>query len=164
MLILIIRSVSTASGYNTWHPVVDGKIFTDFPTKSILGGKFAKVPLIVGYVNPLASRAVSHNFIVPQRMRHFQAGTIPLLLCRIFSPLLPPPQPRNLSLSVLSCSCILMSLIPIYHLRLAIPFRRLCLAPRSSIPNSHWGLRATLCSTLTTSLKRRRLNSLLSSF
>ncbi|KAF8960057.1 Alpha/Beta hydrolase protein [Flammula alnicola] len=32
----------TASGYNTFHPVVDGKIITEFPTKSILAGKFAK--------------------------------------------------------------------------------------------------------------------------
>ena len=39
---------STASGYNVFRPVIDGKIITDFPTRSILEGKFAKVPLIVG--------------------------------------------------------------------------------------------------------------------
>ncbi|KAF6759817.1 EstA protein [Ephemerocybe angulata] len=38
----------TASGYNTFHPVVDGKVLTDYPTKLILQGKFARVPLIVG--------------------------------------------------------------------------------------------------------------------
>lgn len=46
-----LYSFSTGSGYNTWHPVIDGKLFTDFPTRSILTGKFAKVPLIVGYVS-----------------------------------------------------------------------------------------------------------------
>ncbi|KAF8903688.1 alpha/beta-hydrolase [Gymnopilus junonius] len=39
---------SIGSGYNLFHPVIDGKVLTDFPTKSILAGKFAKVPLIVG--------------------------------------------------------------------------------------------------------------------
>lgn len=49
-----LYSLSTASGYRGWHPVMDGKVFADFPTKSILAGKFAKVPLIVGCVNPPA--------------------------------------------------------------------------------------------------------------
>ncbi|KAJ3520368.1 hypothetical protein NMY22_g12789 [Coprinellus aureogranulatus] len=40
----------TASGYNTFHPVVDGKVITDYPTRLISQGKFARVPLIVGYV------------------------------------------------------------------------------------------------------------------
>ncbi|PPR05171.1 hypothetical protein CVT26_012257 [Gymnopilus dilepis] len=35
-------------GYNLFHPVIDGKVLTDFPTKSVLAGKLAKVPLIVG--------------------------------------------------------------------------------------------------------------------
>ncbi|KAH9481822.1 Acetylcholinesterase [Psilocybe cubensis] len=43
-----VTSAFTASGYNTFHPVIDGKTLTDFPTKSILAGNFAKVPLIVG--------------------------------------------------------------------------------------------------------------------
>ncbi|TFK33466.1 Alpha/Beta hydrolase protein [Crucibulum laeve] len=43
-----ISSAFTASGYNVFHPVLDGKIITEFPTKSILAGKFARVPLIVG--------------------------------------------------------------------------------------------------------------------
>ncbi|KAE9401291.1 alpha/beta-hydrolase [Gymnopus androsaceus JB14] len=34
--------------YNTFHPVVDGTIITDYPSKLILAGQFAKVPLIVG--------------------------------------------------------------------------------------------------------------------
>ncbi|KAF8193430.1 alpha/beta-hydrolase [Pholiota molesta] len=41
-------SAFAASGYNVFHPVIDGTTITDFPTKSILAGKFAKVPLIVG--------------------------------------------------------------------------------------------------------------------
>ncbi|PPQ63222.1 hypothetical protein CVT24_005682 [Panaeolus cyanescens] len=41
-------SAFTASGYRTFHPVIDGKVLTDFPTRSILQGKFKKVPLIVG--------------------------------------------------------------------------------------------------------------------
>ncbi|CAA7267478.1 unnamed protein product [Cyclocybe aegerita] len=41
-------SAFTASGYRSFHPVVDGKVIIDYPTKSILEGKFAKVPLVVG--------------------------------------------------------------------------------------------------------------------
>jgi len=41
-------SAFNASGYKLFHPVIDGKLLTDFPTKSILAGNFAKVPLIVG--------------------------------------------------------------------------------------------------------------------
>ncbi|PPQ83490.1 hypothetical protein CVT25_006980 [Psilocybe cyanescens] len=43
-----VTSAFTASGYNVFHPVIDGNVLTDFPTKLILDGKFAKVPLIVG--------------------------------------------------------------------------------------------------------------------
>ncbi|KAF9003422.1 Alpha/Beta hydrolase protein [Cyathus striatus] len=43
-----ITSAFNASGYNVFHPVLDGKIITQFPTKSILSGNFARVPLIVG--------------------------------------------------------------------------------------------------------------------
>ncbi|KAF9522500.1 alpha/beta-hydrolase [Crepidotus variabilis] len=38
----------TSTGYITFHPVVDGHVFSDYPTKLIEEGKFAKVPLIVG--------------------------------------------------------------------------------------------------------------------
>ncbi|KAK0472094.1 alpha/beta-hydrolase [Armillaria novae-zelandiae] len=34
--------------YNAFHPVVDGKIFIEFPTISMALGHFARVPLIVG--------------------------------------------------------------------------------------------------------------------
>ncbi|EPQ51908.1 alpha/beta-hydrolase [Gloeophyllum trabeum ATCC 11539] len=34
--------------YNAFHPVVDGKIITDYPTRSILRGEFKNVPLLVG--------------------------------------------------------------------------------------------------------------------
>ncbi|RXW25241.1 hypothetical protein EST38_g593 [Candolleomyces aberdarensis] len=37
-----------ASGYNKFHPVVDGNVIKDFPTRLISEGKFARVPLIVG--------------------------------------------------------------------------------------------------------------------
>ncbi|KAK0193361.1 alpha/beta-hydrolase [Armillaria mellea] len=43
--------------YNAFHPVVDGKIFTEFPTTSIALGHFARVPLIVG--------ATSHESSAP---------------------------------------------------------------------------------------------------
>ncbi|KAJ2918495.1 hypothetical protein MD484_g1931, partial [Candolleomyces efflorescens] len=38
----------TASGYNKFRPVVDGKVIRDFPTRLIAEGKFTRVPLIVG--------------------------------------------------------------------------------------------------------------------
>ncbi|KAF9522501.1 alpha/beta-hydrolase [Crepidotus variabilis] len=38
----------TSTGYKTFHPVIDGKILSDYPTKLIKAGKFAKVPLIIG--------------------------------------------------------------------------------------------------------------------
>ncbi|KAF9483207.1 alpha/beta-hydrolase [Pholiota conissans] len=41
-------SAFTASPYRSFRPVIDGKVLTDYPTKSIQAGKFAKVPLIVG--------------------------------------------------------------------------------------------------------------------
>ncbi|KAF7432971.1 hypothetical protein PC9H_004915 [Pleurotus ostreatus] len=34
--------------FNGFHPVLDGKLFTDLPTKSIIAGRFHRVPLIVG--------------------------------------------------------------------------------------------------------------------
>ncbi|KIK03015.1 hypothetical protein K443DRAFT_95874 [Laccaria amethystina LaAM-08-1] len=57
---------SIASGYQVFHPVVDGKIITDFPTKSILNDKFARVPLIVGTVthsSPSRNRATTNETI-----------------------------------------------------------------------------------------------------
>ncbi|KAJ7165538.1 alpha/beta-hydrolase [Mycena crocata] len=39
---------STLPGYRLFQPVIDNKIFTDFPTKQISSGKFANVPIIVG--------------------------------------------------------------------------------------------------------------------
>ncbi|KAJ3826726.1 Alpha/Beta hydrolase protein [Lentinula raphanica] len=44
------QDAASTSGlaYNAFHPVLDGKIITDYPSSSILGGQFAKVPLIVG--------------------------------------------------------------------------------------------------------------------
>lgn len=38
----------TASGYNLFQPVVDGKVLVDFPTRLISEGKFKRVPLIIG--------------------------------------------------------------------------------------------------------------------
>ncbi|KDR78647.1 hypothetical protein GALMADRAFT_223905 [Galerina marginata CBS 339.88] len=46
--IIAMLSSETASGYKLFRPVIDGKILTDFPTKLIQAGKFAKVPLMVG--------------------------------------------------------------------------------------------------------------------
>ncbi|KII91820.1 hypothetical protein PLICRDRAFT_105475 [Plicaturopsis crispa FD-325 SS-3] len=41
-------SAAFNGSYNLFHPVVDGTLITDTPTKSILSGEFAHVPLIVG--------------------------------------------------------------------------------------------------------------------
>jgi len=41
-------SAFNASGYYLFHPVVDGTVITDYPTKLIQAGKFKPVPLIVG--------------------------------------------------------------------------------------------------------------------
>lgn len=48
-LLIIANSSSNYRAYNAFHPVVDGTIITDYPSKLILEGKFAQVPLIVGY-------------------------------------------------------------------------------------------------------------------
>ncbi|KAG7444734.1 alpha/beta-hydrolase [Guyanagaster necrorhizus] len=37
-----------AGPYNAFHPVVDGQIFTEFPTISLALGHFARIPLMVG--------------------------------------------------------------------------------------------------------------------
>ncbi|KAJ3542374.1 hypothetical protein NMY22_g3531 [Coprinellus aureogranulatus] len=55
----------TASGYNTFHPVVDGKVITDYPTRLISQGKFARVPLIVGYVCGVRFLAASFGLSYP---------------------------------------------------------------------------------------------------
>ncbi|KZT22314.1 alpha/beta-hydrolase [Neolentinus lepideus HHB14362 ss-1] len=38
----------TGSLYNAFHPIIDGKIILDYPTRSVLRGEFKQVPLIVG--------------------------------------------------------------------------------------------------------------------
>ena len=38
----------STGAYKSFHPVLDGKLFTETPTISILSGNFAKVPVIVG--------------------------------------------------------------------------------------------------------------------
>ena len=42
----------STGAYNAFHPVLDGKLFTEIPTLSILKGNFADVPVIVGYELP----------------------------------------------------------------------------------------------------------------
>jgi len=37
--------------YNAFHPVVDKKLLTDFPTRLIQNGVFRRVPLMIGLVN-----------------------------------------------------------------------------------------------------------------
>ncbi|KAG6915820.1 hypothetical protein DXG01_009694 [Tephrocybe rancida] len=44
-------SAFTGSLYKTFHPVLDGKTFVNYPTRLITSGKFASVPLIVGYIS-----------------------------------------------------------------------------------------------------------------
>ncbi|KAJ6473312.1 Alpha/Beta hydrolase protein [Mycena vulgaris] len=39
---------ATLPGYRSFHPVLDGTIFTDFPTRQISSGKLANVPIMVG--------------------------------------------------------------------------------------------------------------------
>ncbi|KAJ7478669.1 Alpha/Beta hydrolase protein [Mycena galericulata] len=39
---------STLVGYNLFQPVLDGKLFTDFPTRQISEGNFKNVPILVG--------------------------------------------------------------------------------------------------------------------
>ncbi|OCH92743.1 alpha/beta-hydrolase [Obba rivulosa] len=41
-------SYNFTGAYNAFHPVLDGKILTEFPTISILDGNYHDVPLIVG--------------------------------------------------------------------------------------------------------------------
>ncbi|TFK45632.1 alpha/beta-hydrolase [Heliocybe sulcata] len=36
------------TGYNAFRPMVDGRIITDFPTRSLLRGEFARVPILLG--------------------------------------------------------------------------------------------------------------------
>ena len=77
----VIRPIfSTASGYNSFPPVLDGKILSDFPTRSILSGDFAKVPLIVGYaclIVALSNAKVFHYLdLVRQQMKHCLGAVI----------------------------------------------------------------------------------------
>ena len=41
---------SNGSFYQRWKPVVDGDLIPDYPTKLLAEGKFARVPVISGYV------------------------------------------------------------------------------------------------------------------
>ncbi|PPQ95440.1 hypothetical protein CVT26_008459 [Gymnopilus dilepis] len=59
---------SIGGGYNLFHPVIDGKVLIDFPTKSILNGKFAKVPLIVGATT---NETLSGGDDVPSALKSF---------------------------------------------------------------------------------------------
>ncbi|KAF9483208.1 EstA protein [Pholiota conissans] len=56
------------SGYKAFHPVIDGKVLTDFPTKLIQAGKFAKVPLMVGATT---NETLSGGSSIPQAMQAF---------------------------------------------------------------------------------------------
>ena len=58
--ILHADSTDSNGSYNTFRPVLDGKIIPARPTPSILSGQFAKVPLIVGCV-PLPYSPPSWN-------------------------------------------------------------------------------------------------------
>ena len=46
-----LTSIRTRTMLNVWSPVLDGILFTDYPTKLIQMGKFADIPVIVGYVS-----------------------------------------------------------------------------------------------------------------
>ncbi|KAG6811481.1 hypothetical protein H0H92_007253 [Tricholoma furcatifolium] len=41
-------SIFNGSLYKAFHPVLDGKVFTKYPTQYVTSGEFASVPLIVG--------------------------------------------------------------------------------------------------------------------
>ncbi|KDR78646.1 hypothetical protein GALMADRAFT_64536 [Galerina marginata CBS 339.88] len=63
-----VTSAFTASGYNVFHPVIDGKTIADFPTKLIQAGKFAKVPLIVGATT---NETLSGGSDIPTALKSF---------------------------------------------------------------------------------------------
>ncbi|KZV98696.1 alpha/beta-hydrolase [Exidia glandulosa HHB12029] len=44
--------------YKSWTPVIDGKIIRDIPSTLLLQGKFKRVPVIVGYVDPSDGRGI----------------------------------------------------------------------------------------------------------
>ncbi|KXN82979.1 Lipase 3 [Leucoagaricus sp. SymC.cos] len=44
----VTASLRVKSGYHAFHPVMDGRLFSDFPTQLIQRGMFRKVPIIVG--------------------------------------------------------------------------------------------------------------------
>ncbi|KAI0317980.1 Alpha/Beta hydrolase protein [Amylostereum chailletii] len=43
-----VTSFAPATTYNAFHPVLDGQLLTDYPTRSIVRGEFRQVPLMVG--------------------------------------------------------------------------------------------------------------------
>ncbi|KAL0566554.1 hypothetical protein V5O48_015456 [Marasmius crinis-equi] len=47
-------SVTFTSPYRFFRPVVDGKIIRDYPTRTLLKGQSARVPLLVGYAFTIA--------------------------------------------------------------------------------------------------------------
>jgi len=49
---------SAGSLNSKWRPVLDGKIFADYPTKLLAEGKFARVPVIVGSTSNETSSSV----------------------------------------------------------------------------------------------------------
>ncbi|KAG5718376.1 Liver carboxylesterase 1 [Termitomyces sp. T112] len=61
-------STFTGSPYKTFHPVLDGKIFTEFPTQSITSGKFASVPLIVGATT---NETLAIGNTIPAALMHY---------------------------------------------------------------------------------------------
>ncbi|TFK27844.1 EstA protein [Coprinopsis marcescibilis] len=60
--------VAVGSGYRQFHPVVDGKIIADFPTRLISQGKFARVPLIVGATT---NETLGGGTEVPESLKRF---------------------------------------------------------------------------------------------
>lgn len=50
-----LTSCDSKGPYNTFRPVLDGRIIKDYPTRLISEGKFAHVPLIVGYATLFTS-------------------------------------------------------------------------------------------------------------
>ena len=45
---MILCRVHSTGPYGSFHPVLDNKLFTEYPTISIMKGDFADVPIIVG--------------------------------------------------------------------------------------------------------------------
>src|SRR5204862_8118819 len=66
LLFKAIREVGKAlsplpSSTDPWQPVVDGTFLTDFPTKLLAQGKYAKVPIIIGFTTDEVSYVIPTN-------------------------------------------------------------------------------------------------------